>query len=52
MLNKNNSTQQPKQPQNTQPSRKPNEQASFHLSGSIKIFDPKSGEVLLKMRAD
>lgn len=32
--------------------RKPNDTAGFHFSSSIKIVDPKSGEVILHARAD
>jgi hypothetical protein len=41
---------QPEQPVKTE--RKPNEQAGFHLSSSIKITDPNTGQVILQMRAD
>jgi len=32
--------------------RKPNEQAGFHFSSSLKITDPNTGQVLVQMRAD
>lgn len=32
--------------------RKPNEQVGFHFSSSLKITDPNTGEVLIKIRAD
>ena len=32
--------------------KKPNENAGFYFSGSIKITDPNTGEVLVQMRAD
>jgi hypothetical protein len=32
--------------------RKPNEQTGFYFSGSLKITDPESGEVIVQMRAD
>jgi hypothetical protein len=49
-MNQNNS-QQPT-PQPVQPTKKPNEQVGFHFSSSLKITDPETGKVLLKMRAD
>ena len=53
-MNTSNSTQRPilKEPKMGQSTNKPNEQAGFHFSSSIKITDPKSGEVLVQMRAD
>lgn len=32
--------------------KKPNENAGFYFSGSIKITDPNTGEILVQMRAD
>jgi len=32
--------------------RRPNEQTGFYFSGSLKITDPESGEVIVQMRAD
>lgn len=32
--------------------KKPNENAGFYFSGSVKITDPDTGEVLVQMRAD
>ena len=43
---------QVKQPQPMQPERKPNEQAGFYFSSSLKITDPNTGQVLVQMRAD
>lgn len=40
-----------KQPQ-SQVEKKPNENAGFAFSSSIKITDPNSGEVILQKRAD
>ncbi len=53
-MNTSKSTQQPIsiEPRVRQPANKPNEQAGFHFSSSIKITDPNSGEVLVQMRAD
>lgn len=31
---------------------KPNDQAGFYFSSSIKISDPNTGEVLIQMRCD
>jgi hypothetical protein len=51
-MNNNNSTQPTKNTQPVQPKRKPNEQVGFHFSSSLKITDPETGQVLLKIRAD
>lgn len=32
--------------------KKPNENAGFYFSSSIKITDPESGQILLQMRCD
>lgn len=32
--------------------KKPNEQLGYYFSSSLKITDPKSGEVLVQMRCD
>jgi hypothetical protein len=32
--------------------RKPNENAGFYFSSSIKITDPETGRVLVQMRCD
>lgn len=32
--------------------KKPNENAGFYFSSSIKITDPESGQVLVQMRCD
>lgn len=32
--------------------KKPNEQAGFHFSSSLKITDPNTKQVILQMRAD
>jgi hypothetical protein len=32
--------------------QRPNEQCGFYFSSSIKITDPKTGEVLVRMRCD
>lgn len=32
--------------------KKPNDQAGFYFSSSIKIFDPNSGKVLIQKRCD
>jgi hypothetical protein len=32
--------------------RKPNENAGFYFSSSIKITDPETGQVLVQMRCD
>lgn len=52
MQKKDNKNQQTPQHKPTTPERKPNERAGFHLSSSIKITDPNTGEVLVQMRAD
>lgn len=38
--------------ENVENEKKPNEQAGFHFSSSLKIVDPDSGQVLLQKRAD
>ena len=45
-LDKNSTNSAPKQPES-----KPNERASFYVSGHIKIFDPETKEVILETRA-
>lgn len=52
MLKDNEPQPQDSRPEPVEPAKKPNEQASFHISGSLKITDPETGEVLVKMRAD
>jgi len=38
---------------NKKPSgRKPNENAGFHFSSSVKIFDPNTQQVILHKRGD
>jgi hypothetical protein len=46
---KNNADQK-----NTEPvtEKKPNENAGFYFSSSLKITDPGTGQVLLQMRCD
>jgi hypothetical protein len=53
-MNTSKSIQRPisNDPRLSQSTNKPNEQAGFHFSSSIKITDPNSGEVLVQMRAD
>jgi hypothetical protein len=45
---KENSQKQPE----IQVNKKPNENAGFYFSGSVKITDPVTGQVLVQMRAD
>jgi hypothetical protein len=40
----------PPPPQNEE--RKPNENAGFYFSSSLKITDPETGRVLVQMRCD
>lgn len=35
-----------------QPEKKPNENAGFYFSSSIKIFDPETQEILVQTRGD
>jgi hypothetical protein len=52
MLNDKKPAEPQTQQAQRQPARKPNEHASFHLSGFLKITDPETGEVKVQMRAD
>ena len=42
----------PKSTQEPNNGKKPNEQFGFYFSSSIKITDPKTGQVLLQKRCD
>jgi hypothetical protein len=44
-----NQTTQPQQP--APPAKKPNETGSISVEGHIRIFDPKTKEVLVEKRA-
>lgn len=48
-MNEQNKTQEDLPDQSV---KKPNETGSFEFSGTVKITDPVSGEVLLHVRAD
>jgi len=41
---------QPENNMSTTPEKMPNETGGFHFEGHIKIFDPKSGEILIDKR--
>lgn len=53
MINKemNNKSTAPK-PVNNSVERKPNENAGFNFSSSIKIFDPNTQQIILHKRGD
>ena len=53
MINKemNNKSTAPK-PVNNLAERKPNENAGFNFSTSIKIFDPNTQQIILHKRGD
>jgi hypothetical protein len=44
-------TQNTKSPQPTVPAKKPNETGSISVEGHVRIFDPKTKEVLVEKRA-
>ena len=44
-------TQNTKLPQPAPPTKKPNETGSISVEGHVRIFDPKTKEVLVEKRA-
>jgi len=44
-------TQNTKSPQPAPPAKKPNETGSISVEGHVRIFDPKTKEVLVEKRA-
>lgn len=54
MINKEMSTDRSKVVGNSgkTPEKKPNENAGFYFSSSVKIFDPNTQQIILQKRGD
>ena len=52
MINNNMNNQQNKKPAEDKTEKRPNELGGFYFSSHLKIHDPNSKEVLVKMRGD
>ena len=50
--NMNNSNQQKQNPAEDKTEKRPNEVGGFYFSSHLKIHDPNSKEVLVKIRGD
>ena len=50
--NMNNANQQNQKPAEDKIEKRPNEVGGFYFSSHLKIHDPNSKEVLVKMRGD
>lgn len=52
MINNNMNNQQNQKPAEGKTEKRPNEVGGFYFSSHLKIHDPNSKEVLVKMRGD
>jgi hypothetical protein len=52
MINNNMNNQQNQKPAEDKTEKRPNEFGGFYFSSHLKIHDPNSKEVLVKMRGD
>jgi len=52
MINNNMNNQQNQKPAEDKTEKRPNELGGFYFSSHLKIHDPNSKEVLVKMRGD
>ena len=52
MINNNMNNQQNQKPAEDKTAKRPNELGGFYFSSHLKIHDPNSKEVLVKMRGD
>jgi len=52
MINNNMNTQQNQKPAEDKTEKRPNELGGFYFSSHLKIHDPNTKEVLVKIRGD
>jgi hypothetical protein len=52
MINNNMNTQQTQKPAEDKTEKRPNELGGFYFSSHLKIQDPNTKEVLVKLRGD
>jgi hypothetical protein len=52
MINNNMNNQQNKKPAEDKTEKRPNELGGFYFSSHLKIHDPNTKEVLVKLRGD
>jgi len=52
MINNNMNTQQNQKPTEDKTEKRPNELGGFYFSSHLKIHDPNTKEVLVKLRGD